>query len=160
MAEREVILSREGMKSLEEELEHLRTVKRREVAERIRQARQYGDITENSEYEDAKNLQAFIEGRIITLEKLLRNARVIDESQVTGEQVTVGSRVTLRDYSSGEVQEYLIVGSTEADPGRGKVSNESPVGRALLGRRAGETVKVRAPLGVVEYEIVAIGQRH
>ncbi|MEW6523713.1 MAG: transcription elongation factor GreA [Bacillota bacterium] len=159
MAEKEVILSPEGMKSLEEELDHLKTVKRREVADRIRQARAFGDITENSEYEDAKNTQAFVEGRIITLEKLLRNARVIDDNEIATDRVTVGCRVTLRDKSSEEFQEYLIVGSTEADPARQKISNESPVGKALLGRRVGDSIQVRAPAGIMEFEIIAIGQR-
>jgi len=159
MAEREVILSPEGMKGLEDELEHLKTVKRREVADRIRQARAFGDITENSEYEDAKNTQAFVEGRIITLEKLLRHAKLIDASDVPVDHVTVGCRVTLRDKSSEKVQEYLIVGSAEADPARRKISNESPVGKALIGRRVGDLIQVRAPLGTMAYEIIAIGHR-
>jgi len=159
MAEKEVILSPEGMKGLEEELEHLKTVKRREVADRIRQARAFGDITESSEYEDAKNSQAFVEGRIITLEKLLRNAKLIDQKDISAEQVTIGSRVTLKDRSSDRVHEYLIVGSAEADPARRRISNESPVGKALIGRRVGDSVQVRAPLGTMAYEILAIGQR-
>lgn len=155
MAEKEVILTIEGLKKLEEELETLKTVKRREVAERIKQAIEFGDISENSEYDDAKNEQAFIEGRIITLEKMLRNARVIDDSEGS-EVVALGSTVVLKDKDFGDEEEYTIVGSAEADPGSNKISNESPVGKAVLGHEKGTVVEVNVPAGVLHYEIVDI----
>jgi len=156
MAEKEVLLSLDGLKQLEQELLYLRTVKRLEVAERIKQAREYGDITENSEYEDAKNEQAFIEGRILVLEKMLRNARVIDEPVGQHEVVVVGSTVVLKDLEYGDEHTYTIVGTTEADPAHNRISNESPVGRAIVGQRVGTVVAVNAPDGVIRYEIVAI----
>ena len=155
MPEKEVILTLEGLKKLEEELELFKTQKRREVAERIKQAIEFGDISENSEYEDAKNEQAFIEGRIITLEKMLRNARVIDDTEGT-DQVTLGSKVFLKDMDYGDEEEYAIVGSAEADPGTNKISNESPVGRAVLGQSKGTVVEVNVPAGLLHYKIVDI----
>lgn len=156
MAEKEVLLSLDGLKQLEQELLYLRTVKRLEVAERIKQAREYGDITENSEYEDAKNEQAFIEGRILELEKMLRNARVIDEPVGQQEVVVIGSTVVLKDLEYGDEHTYTIVGTTEADPAQNRISNESPVGQAIMGQRVGTVVAVDAPDGVIRYEIVAI----
>lgn len=156
MAEKEVLLSLDGLKQLEQELLYLRTVKRLEVAERIKQAREYGDISENSEYEDAKNEQAFIEGRILVLEKMLRNARVIDEPVGEQEVVVVGSTVVLKDLEYGDELTYTIVGTTEADPSNNRISNESPVGRAIIGQRVGTVVAVDAPDGVIRYEILAI----
>ena len=158
MAEKEVILTLEGLNKLEKELEHLKTVRRREVAERIKQALEFGDISENSEYEDAKNEQGFIEGRILAIEKMLRNARIIDEQDVTLDQVSVGSKVSLFDLETGEQVEYTIVGSTEADPAPFKISNESPVGKALLGRKSGEEVEVSAPVGTLRYRVTAISK--
>jgi len=155
MAEKEVILTLEGLKKLEEELELYKTQKRREVAERIKQAIEFGDISENSEYEDAKNEQAFIEGRIITLEKMLRNARVIDDSEGT-DSVTLGSTVMLKDMDHGDEEEYTIVGSAEADPRTNRISNESPVGKAVLGKTKGATVEVTVPAGVLHYMIMDI----
>jgi len=156
MSEKEVLLSLDGLKQLEQELLHLRTVKRLEVAERIKQAREYGDISENSEYEDAKNEQAFIEGRILVLEKMLRNARVIDEPVGDQEVVLVGSTVVLKDLEYGDELTYMIVGTTEADPSQNRISNESPVGRAIVGQKVGTTVAVDAPDGVIQYEILKI----
>lgn len=155
MPEKEVILTLEGLKKLEEELELLKTQKRREVAGRIKQAIEFGDISENSEYDDAKNEQAFIEGRIITLEKMLRNAKVIDGIEGNG-IVSLGSNVLLKDKDYGDEEEYTIVGSAEADPGTNKISNESPVGKAVLGRSKGETVEVVVPAGVIRYQIMDI----
>lgn len=155
MSEKEVLLSLEGLKQLEQELIHLRTAKRLEVAERIKQAREYGDISENSEYEDAKNEQAFIEGRILVLEKTLRNARVIDE--VAGSSVVaLGSTVILKDLEYGDDLEYTIVGTLEANPTEMRISNESPVGRAILGQKVGTVVEVDAPDGKIRYEIMTI----
>lgn len=155
MDEKETILTPEGLRKLEEELEFLKSVKRKEIAERIKQAKEFGDLMENSEYEDAKNEQAFTEGRILTLEGLLRNAKVIDNHDVRLDVVTVGSTVRLVD-DSGEELTYTIVGSAEADPAHDRISNESPVGRALLGRRKGETVTVEVPAGTIRYTIKAI----
>lgn len=156
MQEKEVILSVEGLKKLEDELEQLKTVKRREVAERIKQAIEFGDISENSEYEDAKNAQAFIEGRILTLEKMLRNAKVIDDMDIHTDVVSVGSTVLLKDLEFGDEVEYTIVGSAEADPFKNKISNESPVGKAILGQQNGGVVEVSVPAGVLKYEILNI----
>lgn len=156
MKEKEVILTMAGLKQLEDELEQLKTVKRREVAARIKQAIEFGDISENSEYEDAKNEQAFIEGRILTLEKMLRNAKIIDDENNTTEQVSIGSTVIIRDLEFGDEFEYTIVGSVEADPGANKISNESPVGKAILGQPKGSVVEVSVPAGVLKYEIVDI----
>lgn len=156
MAEKEVILTQEGLKKLEEELENLKSVKRREVAERIKIAIGYGDISENSEYEDAKNEQAFIEGRIITLEKMLRNARIINSEEVDINTVSVGSIVTLKDMEFGDTVEYTIVGTAESDPLQNKISNESPVGKAILGKKKGSTVDVNVPAGIIQYQIIDI----
>ncbi|MBE3588550.1 MAG: transcription elongation factor GreA [Thermoanaerobacteraceae bacterium] len=155
MKEKEVILTVEGLKQLERELEELKTVRRREVAARIKQAIEFGDISENSEYEDAKNEQAFIEGRILTLEQMLRNARVIDDHAGTDE-VTLGSVVLLKDLEYGDEVEYTIVGSVEADPGAHKISNESPVGRAIMGQKKGSVVEVAVPAGLLKYQILDI----
>lgn len=156
MSEKEVILTPSGLKKLEEELEELKTVKRREVAERIKEAIGHGDLSENSEYDEAKNEQAFIEGRIITLEKMLRNARIISGEDVDTELVNVGSTVKLKDIEMGEVVEYTIVGSAESDPMNNKISNESPVGQALIGKTKGAIVDVNVPAGVIQYEILDI----
>jgi transcription elongation factor GreA len=131
-------------------------VKRREVAERIKQAREFGDIAENSEYDDAKNEQAMLEHRIATLEERLKDARVIDAGDVTTDVVSVGTIVRLRDVDAKETIEYTIVGSAEADPAEYRLSNESPVGRAILGRKKGETVEVSAPRGSLKYKIMDI----
>lgn len=156
MPEKEVLLTPEGLKKLEDELEQLKSVKRREVAERIKLAISYGDISENSEYEDAKNEQAFVEGRILTLEKMLRNARIINEDEVDTDLVSIGSRVKLKDLEFDEDVEYTIVGSAEANPANNKISNESPVGRALLGKAVGSTVDVAVPSGTIQFRILDI----
>jgi transcription elongation factor GreA len=156
MAEKETILTQEGLKHLEEELENLKSVKRREVAERIKVAIGYGDISENSEYEDAKNEQAFIEGRIITLEKMLRNARIINDDEVDTNTVSIGSKVVLVDMEYGDEMEYSIVGTAESDPAAHKISNESPVGKAILGKQKGDEIEVAAPVGAIKYKIVDI----
>lgn len=158
MSTKDVILTVEGLKKLEEELVYLKTVKRQEVAERIKQAREFGDISENSEYEDAKHEQAFIEGRILTLEKKLRNAKLIDNDAVDTKAVSVGSKVKLKDLESGDECEYVIVGSMEADPLDSKISNESPVGKAIIGKKRGSIVEVSVPVGTLKYEIVQISK--
>jgi len=159
MAEKEVMLTRAGLARLEEELDNLRIVKRKEVAERIKQAIEFGDISENSEYEDAKNEQAFIEGRIITIEKMLRNAKVIEDDEREAGVVSIGSTVTLKDIEFDEVIEYKIVGSAEADPLQNLISNESPVGRSLLGKKEGSVVDVDAPVGKLKFQILDISNK-
>lgn len=156
MTEKEVILTRAGLEKLEKELENLRTVKRKEVAERIKQAIGFGDISENSEYEDAKNEQAFIEGRIITLEKMLRNVTVIDDNDRVAGIVSVGSTAKLKDLEFDEEVEYTIVGSAEADPLNNLISNESPVGRAILGQEVGAIVEVDVPDGKLKFQVLDI----
>lgn len=156
MADKELLVSPEGLKKLENELEQLTTVKRREVAERIKTAREFGDISENSEYEDAKNEQAFIEGRIQSLEQMLRQARVVDEKGQDPNVVHIGSHVTVRDLEEDVEEEYILVGATEADPIKNRISNESPVGKALMGTTVGQKVEVTAPVGKIRLEVVKI----
>ena len=153
---KDVILTQEGYEKLKEEIEFLKTDKRREVAERIRVAREFGDIAENAEYDDAKNEQAMLEHRIAQLEERLLNARVIDTGDVDTSVVSVGSRVRLKDVDANETVEYHIVGSAEANPAEQKLSNESPVGRAIIGRKKGETVEVSAPRGALKFKILEI----
>lgn len=158
MKEKDVMLTVTGLKQLEDELEQLKTVKRRQVAERIKQAIEFGDISENSEYEDAKNEQAFIEGRILTLEKMLRNAKIIDDENIGNEVVALGSKIKLKDLEYGDELEYTLVGSVEADPDANKISNESPVGKAILGQPKGSIVEVQVPAGALKYEILDISR--
>lgn len=156
MNEKEVVLTREGLVKLEEEKENLKAVKRREVAERIKQAIEFGDISENSEYEDAKNEQAFIEGRILTLEKMLRNVKVIDNSGEEVDQAILGSTVTVKDLELDETLEYTIVGAAEANPMQNRISYESPVGAAILGHVIGDVFEVQVPAGVIKYQLEGI----
>jgi len=153
---KDVILTAEGYERLKEEIEHLQTVKRREVAERIKVAREFGDIQENAEYDDAKNEQALLEHRIAMLEERLRNAHVIEAGDITTDVVSVGSMVRLRDVDAQKTFEYHIVGSAEANPAENKLSNESPVGKAIIGRKKGETVEVTAPRGALKFKILEI----
>ena len=156
MAEvKETLLTAEGLKKLEEELNYYKSVRRIEVAERIKIAISYGDISENSEYDDAKNEQAFIEGHIIELENKINTAKIIDEN-VKGDTVTVGSKVTLLDEEFNEELDYTIVGSSEADPFNNRISNESPVGVAILGKAKGDKVEVNTPDGMVSFKILSI----
>jgi transcription elongation factor GreA len=154
---KEVILTPEGYKKLKQEIEHLSTERRREVAERIRIARQFGDIAENAEYDDAKNDQMLLEHRIARLEEQLRNARVIEKKEISTDVVSVGSTVRLRDVDAKQTVEYYIVGSAEANPSENKLSNESPVGKAIMGHKKGETVEVTTPRGArLKYKILEI----
>jgi transcription elongation factor GreA len=146
--QKDVILTPEGLEKLKAEIEYLSVDKRREVAGRIKEAREFGDISENSEYDDAKNEQAMLEARIASLEDKLRSASVIDASELSADVVRVGSIVNVKDDSGAPLQ-YTIVGSTEADPAQNRLSNESPVGKALLGHKKGETVKVQLPSGKI-----------
>jgi transcription elongation factor GreA len=153
---KEVLLTREGYEKLKQEIEHLSTVKRREVADRIRIARQFGDIAENAEYDDAKNEQAMLEHRIAQLEERLTAARVIEKADIKKDVVSIGSKVKLRDLEAKKTFEYHIVGSAEANPAENKLSNESPVGKAIMGHKKGEVVEVAAPRGSLKFKILEI----
>jgi transcription elongation factor GreA len=152
--EQPIYVTRDGLRKLEDELEYLRTVKRAQVAQRLHDAMGEGDIDENAEYDDAKNEQSFVEGRILTLETMIRNAVIIQEGKHR-DQVVLGSTVTIVE-EGGEPETYHLVGSAEADPRQGRISNQSPLGRALLGKRVGDTVTVSAPAGVLSFQIIAI----
>lgn len=156
LSDKELLVSPEGLRKLEAELEHLKTVKRREVAERIKTAREFGDISENSEYEDAKNEQAFIEGRIQSIEKMLRQARVVSNDGQDPNVVHIGSHVLVKDLEEKIDEEYELVGATEAEPLKNRISNESPVGKALMGTMAGQTVEVTAPVGKIHLEVLKV----
>ncbi|OQA47415.1 MAG: Transcription elongation factor GreA [Chloroflexi bacterium ADurb.Bin325] len=148
-------LTAEGIQKLQEELDYLVNVRRPEVARQIAEAKADGDVSENAGYDEAKNTQAFVEGRILTLRNILASAKVI-EHDGPKETVTIGCKVTIRDLEYGDEETYTIVGSTEVDPGNGRISYKSPIGYALMGHRIGELVSVEAPAGNVEFEIVAI----
>lgn len=152
------LITKDGLQKLIEELDYLKNVKRKEVAKRIKEAISYGDLSENSEYEDAKNEQAFIEGRILELEEKIKYAQIIDEKKIRTKTVQISSLVTIRrlQKTKAENEEYTIVGSTEADPINNKISNESPVGKALLGRAVGDKIHVEVPKGDIEYEILKL----
>jgi transcription elongation factor GreA len=152
--EQPIYVTRDGLKKLEEELEYLRTIKRAEVAQRLHDAMGEGDIDENAEYDDAKNEQSFVEGRILTLEAMIKNAVIIQEGKHR-DQVVLGSTVTIVE-DGGEPETYHLVGSAEADPRKGRISNESPLGKSLLGKRVGDTVTVSAPAGVLSFQIISI----
>lgn len=150
------LMTYEGVKKLEEELEFLKTIKRVEIKEKIKVARSFGDLSENAEYDEAKNEQAFVEGRIAQLENMLKNASVVDEADITTDKVSVGAIVKVKDYDFDEIMDLSIVGSAEANPIENKISNESPVGKALLGKKVGDTIEVPVPDGVSKYEILEI----
>jgi transcription elongation factor GreA len=158
MAQKEIVLTLAGLEKLENELGLLKTKKRREIAERIKQAIAFGDITENSEYDEAKKEQAFIEGRIATIENLLKNAKVIDDDDISVEVVSIGTLVTVKDLAFDETVEYKIVSSAEADPSHLKISNESPVGKALMGHKLGDVVEITVPDGFIKFEIMGINK--
>ena len=153
---KDVLLTKEGYENLKNEIEYLSTEKRREVAERIKIAREFGDITENAEYDDAKNEQAMLEARIAKLEERIAAARVIEKKEIAKDVVSVGAKVRLRDVDAKQTVEYHIVGSAEANPAEFKLSNESPVGRAIIGHKKGETVEVSTPRGSMKYKILEI----
>jgi transcription elongation factor GreA len=150
-----VYLTAEGLKRLKEDLEYLRTVKRREVADAIQAAKEEGDITENSAYDEAKLQQGFLEGKIQTIEVQLRNAVIIEENGAS-DKVQVGSHVTVQEDGMGQTETFHIVGSAEADPGNGRISNESPIGSALLGRKAGDMIAVETPGGEITFKVLQI----
>ncbi len=154
MSEQNTFLTQHGLEKLQAELEELKTVKRRQIAERIQEAKELGDLSENAEYVEAKNEQAFIEGRILEIETLLKHATVIKDTKRKSGTVRIGSKITVRDEK--KTHEYLIVGSNEADPSIGKISNESPIGHAFLGKKPGDTVLITVPSGTKKFEIVTI----
>jgi transcription elongation factor GreA len=153
---KDVLLTKEGYENLKNEIEYLSTERRREIAERIKIAREFGDIAENAEYDDAKNEQAMLEARIAKLEERLAAARVIEKREIAKDVVSVGAKVRLRDVDAKQTVEYHIVGSAEANPAEFKLSNESPVGRAIIGHKKGETVEVTTPRGSLKYKILEI----
>ena len=155
--EKKTILTSEGLRKLEQELEELKTKTRKEVAEKLKVALSYGDLSENSEYDEAKNEQAKVEARILQLESMLKNVTILDSKELTSDVVQIGSKVKIKDLKKGISLEYRIVGSMETNPEEGKISDESPVGAALLGHEVGDFVKIVIPAGVVEYEILNIG---
>lgn len=149
-------MTKEGKLKLEQELENLKTVKRKEVVERIKIARSFGDLSENSEYDSAKEEQAFVEGRITTLENMIRNAKIIEESELDSDTVSLGKTVTFVELPDGDEETYSIVGSAEADPFEGKISNDSPIAKSLIGKRVGDEVTVQTPGGEMNVRIVTI----
>jgi transcription elongation factor GreA len=153
---KQMVLTYEGVRKLEEELEYLKTVKRKEITQKIKTALSFGDLSENSEYDEAKNDQAFVEGRIALLENMLKSAKVIDEDDITTDTVSVGCTVKVKDLEFDDEIDYTIVGSAEADPSLLKISNESPVGRGLLGKKVGDTAEVNVPDGIIKYKIIEI----
>ena len=155
---KQIIVSKEGLKKLQQELEHLKTVKRKEVALAIQKARAYGDLSENSEYDEAKNEQAEIEGKIAHLEETLENAIVLDDSELGTDKVNVGNKVMVHNIDTDEDCEYKIVSTTEADPIQFKISDDSPLGKALLGQRKGDSINVETPMGIVKYTITNISK--
>lgn len=154
--EKKHYMTKEGKRKIEEELEYLKTERRRQVVERIKLARSYGDLSENSEYDSAKEEQAFVEGRIMQLEKMLRNAEIIDEDTGDNDVVTVGKKVTFIELPDGEEEEYTIVGSAESDPAEGKISNDSPLAKSILGKKLNDIVVVNTPAGEMEIKITKI----
>lgn len=155
---KQIILTDEGLHNLEMELEELKTVKRKEIAEKIKVALSFGDLSENSEYDEAKNDQAIAEARIAEIEAMLKNVKVINEDDLDTEVINVGSKITVKDLEFDEVLTYRIVGSSEADPTNGKISDESPVGKGLLGHKVGENVEIETPGGIASYEIIEISK--
>ena len=153
---KQTILTDEGLKKLEEELEQLKTVTRKEVADKIKVALSFGDLSENSEYDEAKNEQALVESRIVQIETMLKNVKILDEDELTNDIVSVGSKIKLFDKEFNEEVDYQIVGSTEADPMSGIISDESPVGQSLIGHKVGDVVEVETPGGVCLYEVLEI----
>ena len=150
-------LTKEGLEKLQQDLENMKTVRRKEVAERLKQAIGFGDLSENSEYDDAKNEQAFIEGEIQRMEEMLINVVVIEDgAKVDDGTITIGSKVVIRFVGDDEEEEYKIVGTVEADPMNNRISNESPVGKAIIGHKAGDIVDIEVPTGIVQYEIVKV----
>ena len=155
---KQVMVTAEGLRQLEEELDYLKGEKRKEIAEKIKAARSYGDLSENSEYDDAKNEQAILEARIVTIEATLKNAVIIDEDTISNEHIHIGSKVKIENITLGREAEYKIVGSNESNPAKGKISDESPVGMALMGHAVGDVVEVETPSGVLGIKVLEISR--
>lgn len=153
---KQVLMTEDGLKKYEAELEELKTVKRREVSEKIKVALSFGDLSENSEYDEAKNEQAMVEARILELEGILKNVQIINESELSTDAIHIGSKLVLRDVDLNEEATYQIVGSKEANPLENRISDESPVGKALLGHKAGDHVEIETPGGMVSYDVIEI----
>ena len=158
MDKNEIVLTPDGMQKLKDELEYLKTIKRKEVSEKIKQALSFGDLSENAEYDEAKNEQAEVESRITTIVNMLKYARVIDESEIANDVVGLGVTVVIREVGEDDEETYSIVTTTEADPVQNKISQDSPVGKALIGHKAGDTVTVESPAGKIDFEIVSISK--
>lgn len=158
MADKQMVLTSAGLQKLKDELDELKSVKRREIAEKIKVALSFGDLSENSEYDEAKNEQGIIEARIAEIEKTLQNVKVLDESDLSTEHIGIGNKVVLKDLQKNKVMEFHIVGSKEVDMKNGKISDESPVGKACLGRTKGEIIDVDAPAGILKFEIMDISK--
>jgi transcription elongation factor GreA len=156
--ENELVLTAGGLKKIQEELEHLRTVSRKAVADRIRDSKEFGELSENNEYEEAKNEQAFVEGRIIELKRILQNAHIVQEDEIPTDFVGIGSKVTVKDMETKDEWEFTLVGSVEADPTEDRISNESPVGEALVDKKVGSVITVQVPEGLVKYKIIKISK--
>ena len=155
---KQIFVSKEGYQKLENELEHLKTVKRKEVAMAIQKARSFGDLSENSEYDEAKNEQAEIEGKIARLEETLENATILDDKDIKTDKVSVGNTVKIYNIATEQEEEYRIVGSTESDPIEGKISDDCPLGKTLLGQRVGDSINVETPGGIVKYTVISISK--
>ena len=158
MAAKQTVLTREGLEALQQELENLKTVKRKDIAEKIKVALSFGDLSENSEYDEAKNEQGIIEARIAEIEATLKNVKVIDTDSLSTEHVQHGNKVTVKDIEEDKIMELYIVGSKEVNIKQGKISDESPIGKALLDHKKGDIVEVEAPVGVLKFEIIDIGK--
>ena len=156
MSENPVYLTQNGLESLQKELDYLVTVRRQEIAQQIAEAKAEGDLRENAGYDEAKNAQAFVEGRIQELKIKIRNAQIIDNSQMPDNQVALGRKVVVKENGYDDEESYTIVGSTETDPSNGRISNESPIGKALLGRTVGEIVSINVPAGEIEFKIIRV----
>ena len=155
---KQVLMTDEGLKNLEAELEELKAVKRKEIAEKIKVALSFGDLSENSEYDEAKNEQAIVEARIASIENMLKNVKIINEDELSTEIIHVGSKVKVRDIDFDDICEYKIVGSSEADPVNGRISDESPVGKGLIGHKVGEKVEIETPAGSMSDEVLEISK--
>ncbi len=158
MDNKEIVLTKEGMAKLRQELDYLKTEKRKEVSEKIKEARSFGDLSENAEYDEAKNEQAEVESRINTIVNMLKYARVIDDSEIEGDTVGLGVTVVIREVGESDDEVYTIVTTTETDPAQGKISQESPVGKALMGHKVGDTVTVESPVGKIDFEVISISK--
>ena len=158
MAMKQTTMSREGFTRLQEELENLVTIRRKEVAEKLKEARSYGDLSENAEYDEAKNEQGMLEAQIANLEMIIANAIIVDDDSLSLDEVGIGSVVKLKDFDMDDIIEYQIVGSTESDPENGKISDESPIGKACLKKRVGDVFEVDVPVGTLKFEVLDINR--